>query len=718
MIFINKKTINKPLFLNQKPIRFLKPYRFALIFFLFFSLTLHAQEDEDELPEATREYIENIVGDSDSDFDFDGIFDVLRGYRRKALNLNRASEEELADLRLLNSIQITSLLEYRATIGILIDIRELQAVPEFDLETINRILPYVGVQKNAESFNVPVGKMLYLGRNDLTLRYSRILEPVRGFTPVMQGDSNRYVGTPGRVYARFKHTYENRHSWGITMEKDPGEEFFKGSNKAGFDFYSAHVYYRNISRTVKALALGDFQVSLGQGLIAAPGFGTGKTSFVTDIRSGGRVISAYTSVNESLFFRGLGGTLALSDNIALTAFGSYRARDAVAIDAGASDIDFVEGVTFSSLQVTGLHRTPTELLYEGGVREGNIGGSLKYKTRKFHIAANGMYTKFDDKWQRRQDVYSQYRFTGDRLAQMSLDYGIIFRNINFFGETAYSNANVAGLATLNGVLIGLDRTVNLAILHRHYQKEHNTLYGNPFAETSGGSNETGLYMGLDIKPNYNWQLSAYFDTWSHPWLRASIDAPSTGYEYLVQATYRVKRRMEIYIRFRDEMKSINVPGNETAFNYLTPQRRTNIRLHITNKVNKALELKNRVELIYFDREIAPVSKGFLLYQDVVYKPVDIPFSFTTRFAVFDTDDYSSRAYAYENDLIGFFSVPPYAYKGTRFYFNLRYRGTRNMTIEARIAQTYLRDRDFFGSGLQEIEGRKRTEIKAQVKYKF
>jgi len=41
-----------------------------------------------------------------------------------------------------------------------------------------------------------------------------------------------------------------------------------------------------------------------------------------------------------------------------------------------------------------------------------------------------------------------------------------------------------------------------------------------------------------------------------------------------------------------------------------------------------------------------------------------------------------------------------------------------MTIEARFAQTYLRDRDFFRGNLELIEGRTLTEIKAQVIYKF
>ncbi|MEO1438217.1 MAG: hypothetical protein AAFV80_21930, partial [Bacteroidota bacterium] len=65
-----------------------------------------------------------------------------------------------------------------------------------------------------------------------------------------------------------------------------------------------------------------------------------------------------------------------------------------------------------------------------------------------------------------------------------------------------------------------------------------------------------------------------------------------------------------------------------------------------------------------------------------------------------------------------FSIPAYAYRGMRYYLNVRYRPLRNVTMEFRIAQTYLSNRDFFGSGLELIEGNTRTEFKAQVQYKF
>ncbi|MBK8472078.1 MAG: hypothetical protein IPL33_07835 [Sphingobacteriales bacterium] len=57
------------------------------------------------------------------------------------------------------------------------------------------------------------------------------------------------------MYARYRYKYGNKISYGITAEKDPGEPFFKGANAQGFDFYSAHLYLRDIG-IFKHIALG------------------------------------------------------------------------------------------------------------------------------------------------------------------------------------------------------------------------------------------------------------------------------------------------------------------------------------------------------------------------------------------------------------------------------------------------------------------------------
>ena len=109
----------------------------------------------------------------------------------------------------------------------------------------------------------------------------------------------------------------------------------------------------------------------------------------------------------------------------------------------------------------------------------------------------------------------------------------------------------------------------------------------------------------------------------------------------------------------------------------------------------------------------------MLFQDLIYKPKSLPFSFTTRFAYFDTPGFDVRFYAYENDILNSFSVPPYYNRGTRFYFNLRFKGIRNLTLEARYAQTFWRGEEGFSVGTtDEILGPTRSEVKAQVKYIF
>jgi hypothetical protein len=103
---------------------------------------------------------------------------------------------------------------------------------------------------------------------------------------------------------------------------------------------------------------------------------------------------------------------------------------------------------------------------------------------------------------------------------------------------------------------------------------------------------------------------------------------------------------------------------------------------------------------------------------VLYKPRRFPLSFTTRFSLFDTDGFQSRFYSFENNLLYTFSIPAYYNRGTRFYLNLRYKGIRNLTLEGRIAQTFWKNQGTFGTGNEQIQGQTRTQVSAQIKYKF
>jgi len=269
----------------------------------------------------------------------------------------------------------------------------------------------------------------------------------------------------------------------------------------------------------------------------------------------------------------------------------------------------------------------------------------------------------------------------------------------------------------------------MTILHRKLPADFHNLNSRPFAESSQGSNENGLYLGLQLDLNKHWTWKFYFDNWKHPWLRFNVDAPSKGVEYFTRLTYKRKRRMEAYLQFRSEIKERNAPNNETPIDFLSNHQRTQFRIHISNQLNSSLSLRTRAEWSFFTNEVEPINKGYLLYQDVIFKSNQFPISFTTRFAIFDVDDFDARIFAYENDLLYTFSIPAYSGKGTRFYLNARYRPHRNWTIEARYERTFLQRGNFFadgrlvtddgfGSGNSFIEGNVRSAVDVQVIYDF
>ena len=625
---------------------------------------------------------------------------------KKTIHLNTADEAALRASGLFSPQQVLHLLSYRDQAGPLLALYELQVIPGFDLAEIQRLLPYLTIGRELEDLHIPLKKLISVGRNDLFLRWKRQLEPKKGFLPDM-APSGTFSGDPNQLYLRYRHSYESRFSVGFTVEKDAGEEFFKGSNPRGFDFFSAHVFLKEYTHRFKALALGDFSVSLGQGLILNNGFGYGKGPASMDIKRGGRSLSPFTSINEAGFFRGAAATLAWGTHGEATFFFSQRRKDANTIDSAH---------LVSSILLSGLHRTLAEIADEKTLRETVAGFQVKRGLRKGHIALNGVFSRLDKALERKPQPYNLFFFQGRQLLNFSADYSWRFRNIHFFGETAWSPNGA--LATVNGLLAGLDRKVDLSVLVRHYPPRFQTLYGLPFAET-GANNETGIYLGLEVRPVKFLKINAYLDSWKHPWLRFQTDSPSVGHEWLLRVTVFKKRRWEAYWQARGETK----PGNDSLHpektNSLVDRNLLFSRWHFSFKISKALEWRTRIEMGRFFVKDAPAAQtGLLFYQDLLFKPVGSPLSFTTRFGLFDTDGYDVRFYAYENGLLYNFSIPAYYDRGARFYFNIRYKGIRNLTLELRYASSFFPGKLEIGTGMDATPGDRRSEVGVQVKFSF
>ena len=699
-------------------------YIYAIILGCLASSLVFAQGDPRDSTEIldvdneTQIMIENLVDDADAtEFSFDTEFERLETYRKNPLDINSADRDELSALGLLSDIQVQGLINYRNRFGQIFSLYELMGVPTFDESTIFKIVPYISLEETKAMEAFSFKRAFKYSRNQIFVRYQRTLEVSDGYLPDDSLSSPEYMGSADKLYFRYRMSYKDRLSFGLTMEKDAGEQyltpFSQNSNVKLPDYFSAHFYLKDVNKYIKAVALGDYQVYMGQGLTMWAGFGMRKGANTLNVKRLARTLRPYTSVNEAAFLRGGAVNLAFG-KLETTVFASHRFRDANISLADTTDDASLEVLQVSSLQETGLHRTTGELLDKNSLQQITTGGNVRYKGKSWQIGGNFVYNRFSDSIIRSTTLYQQYAFNGQSLMNASLDYSLWYRNLQFFGETALSSNG--GLATINGFTAALDPRVGLSLVHRYYARNYQTLWGNSFGEGSNTNNESGIYMGLNADIGKGMTMSGYIDMFKFPWLRSSVDAPSRGYEYFFRLDYTPSYRWGAYFQYRFEEKESNRSENTTAIDYLILKRRQNLRLHLRYRINREFEIRTRAELSFYkDHEF---NRGFMMYQDLVWSPGFAPLKVNMRFAIFDAPDYDTRIYAYENDVLYAFSVPAYYGRGTRFYLNLSYKVNRNVAFWLRYAVTSFSDRNSISSGNDEVLGNKRSEIKAQVRVSF
>lgn len=691
----------------------MKKILLSILLLIFFHALLDAQTDI-KTPEFIEEFIEELSAENESETDFSTIMDDLEYFYNNPIDLNKVTEEELNRLHFLSQIQINNILDYREKFGELYSIYELQLIEGLSNKDINNLIPFITIS-DIKDKNYSVKQILTYGRHQLFLRTQFLLENQKGYNkPTTEElkenpDLNRYLGNKYKYYAKYKYYFKNKVYWGFTMEKDQGEEFFAGNQKRGFDFYSAHLQINDIWK-IKRLVVGDFHIQMGQGLIMWSGRDMGKSAYAMKINKLDQGLKRYSSVDENRFLRGGGLTFKLG-KFELTGF--YSQKD---IDASLTDLDEnTDNILISSIQKTGYHRTPSEIKGKHTIQEILLGSNIKFRHNNLLAGINYVNRILDKPIENDKVLYQKNNFYGTQNSNISLDYQYIFKEIIFFGEIAASENG--GYAYLNGALFPLAPFFSLSILNRNYKPEFQSVYGSAFVENSSVQNEKGLYLGAEIYPIKSWKITAYFDRFEFPWLRYRVNAPSVGYETMLQIDYNPSRNVSLYLRWKKQEKEQNNRTEEQNASEIALYSSETYRFHSVYKLTNYLSLKSRIEYSIY-KKLNEIKTGFLLYQDVILKPQLLPVSISMRYALFDAP-YDARIYAYENDILYGFSVPGYFYKGYRTYFNIAYHATPNISFWFRIARFQYVDRDILSEGsLNEINGNSRTEIKLQMRIRL
>ena len=125
------------------------------------------------------------------------------------------------------------------------------------------------------------------------------------------------------------------------------------------------------------------------------------------------------------------------------------------------------------------------------------------------------------------------------------------------------------------------------------------------------------------------------------------------------------------------------------------------------------EIASRTELVLKKSTNGEYRQGFLIFWDLKYQPQRFPFTLSARYALFDTETYDERIYAYESDVLYSFSVPAYYDAGQRVYIMLKYSMGDGLDLWFRCATTWYSDLEEIGSGTEKITGNVKSDISAQ-----
>jgi hypothetical protein len=658
---------------------------------------------EDDTPPPI--YEEALVADDNNAEDGASLENLLQ-YTAHPLNLNTATAEELT-LLALQPEQVANILQHRSENGNFISKYELQTVEGMDPETIKRIVPLLLVKAPSEVIDKDlVRRIRREGENYILLLADYPFKRKRGFHESTAA-ANRFQGSPERLLIRYRTYRPGDFSVGITAEKDQGEKLIWNpkNSQAGFDHLSFHAQLMN-KGTVNNVIIGDFQCQFGQGLVwgGAIGFGKGAET-ISAVRKANIGIVPYTSAYEAGYFRGTAATLQFSKNIFLTGIFSSVLRD------GNEDHDQSEPIV-GSLSTTGLHRSENEMSARKTVRETIAGGVAQFKKRNFDTGVAVQNISYDIRREVRESPYNQFAFRGRSNLNASAFLNYNLHNVSFFSELAGSFNG--GMGYTIGALMSLGKKFELSILHRNYERNFYPFYANAFSENTTAQNERGIYWGWKYRFTKRYSFNGYIDFFEFPWLKSRTYSPSKGLEILLKLSWQPSRNTIFFVQARQEDKQRNNGGDNPTYT-LSRIRKRNYWISFEYVVSPQLKMKTRLQASQF-RIAKSVTSGFLLFHDAVV--THGRWKITGRYALFDTDDYDNRLYAYENDVWMAYSLPAYYGKGTRQYVMVQYKVNKALTCWLRYGHIRYLDVESVGSGSDTIDGNVRNEIKFETRLKF
>ena len=659
-----------------------------------------AQNPSENLIEEVLEdlSVNNDINNSVNSLNWENELEELSNRLQEPVNLNSATREQLEQFPFLSDIQIEHLLAYIYIHGQMETIYELQLVEELDRQTIQYLLPFVCIKaiNNEPAFRwkTMLKDAGRYGKNEVLTRLDIPFYKRKGYEHTYLGPS---------VYNSVKYTFRYRDQLyaGGVAEKDAGEPFAALHNSYGYDYYSFYLLLQNCGR-LKSLAVGNYRLSFGQGLVMSTDYLMGKTIYASSFNNRSTGIKKHSSTDEYNYFRGVATTVALTKRLSVSAFYSHRNMDGVVTDG-----------EITSVYKTGLHRSRKEADKKNLLTSQLTGGNVSYQQNHIRLGITGVYYVFNRPYEPELTGYSKYNIHGNHFYNLGIDYAYRWRRFSFQGETAIGKQ---GWASLNRLQYSPVQDIQFMLIHRFYSYDYWAMYAHSFGEGSTVQNEQGYYVGLETTPFSHWRFFVSFDLFSFPWKKYRINKPSRGTDGLIQATFTPRTNLSMYLKYRYKQKERDLTGSKGTLTL--PIFHHQLRYRLNYSLNDVFSSRTTLDYNHFHSQDRAATKGYQVTQMISSQLPWTRLFADVQGSYFCTDDYDSRVYVSEKGLLYTFYTPSFQGRGFRCAVRLRYELNKHWLFITKFGETIYLNRNEIGSGNDLIYGNKKADIQMQLRIKF
>jgi len=635
------------------------------------------------------------LSDEFSDEELEDVLITLEELLQNPINANMAQFDDFMRIPAMRSSYARAILRQRERLGRFSSKGQLQSVPGVPHTVMQRITPYLTLGSPSEIVRNTIFEPEFWTaglRFESLTRLRGTLEMPNGYRDDLPNKGRVYPGPPierfQRISARSRHF-----TAGVVWRSAAGATGFTSQPI----FPASHVSFSGLPFFENAV-IGKYKVSYGMGLSMNGGRTPRRGFDIRTPRASASTISPYAGSSYNLghtgFAASTGGT------IKLTYWVSNRKYTGTNSDSS--------GLRWSVSEPQFRTRSEVERRDNFSVQLTGIRGSVRSGAYLIGIAGWTATTSQD--LTSAPAMYSDLGLQGKRFGVLSADIDARYRSGSISAEMAMDVQG--GKAAILSVEKSIGAEMDVISIARYFDAHYRAPFGSTFSNWSGRpSNEVGWLVSLSIQPNRQTRYSLYNDLYSSLLPRGSDFMPTTGSELGVKLN-RSLGQSEIQMLFRnrirdEEANSADIYGR--SYRQQIKASRSTTRIDFITSTTPRTTWVTRAEWVWASKEAGSADSGHLIHQDLSWW-ISSKTRLQARVTIFNSSSYTARLYAWEPDVSLASAMPSFQGQGSRSYLLATYKPKSNIEARIKIARTQMPFEYSIGSGNDQIQDNKRTQL--------